>query len=396
MNDRISLYPGRVTLTPVAGQENTYDMVRADQPTQEGTPLSKANLLTDETEVSLFGYAANRTVNQAFESISFRFSLLTKNMASLTVTVTDSNGLAAKGVEVQGMVNEAGAAVNTDSSGVARGYVSAGNVRLKISGYADIVDAEDTFTATAGGTYTRSITVVRRTFLKILSSANYRFSSNVATVDVSVGAAGAGGSYATCPSAWVGRGGQGGGDGSVSVQTGIAPDKNKVYSAVVGAGGEPANPGGSSSFMGVVAAGGAVNGGGVGAYVKTTTGTATASAAGAPGTGSLYESETETILFGGQGGGGGCAVYMTVNGTYLGGYPGSDGGDPGGGDGAGKTMSGLGAYSEASAGEDGSGSGGGGGLAIRGYDSQSRISFSSTTPGRGGSGCITVRMHLAA
>jgi hypothetical protein len=53
MNDRVSLYPGRVTLTPVAGQTNTYDMTRADQPTQEGTPLNKASLLTDATAAML-------------------------------------------------------------------------------------------------------------------------------------------------------------------------------------------------------------------------------------------------------------------------------------------------------------------------------------------------------
>lgn len=49
MQDRVPLYPGRVTLTPVAGQENTFDMARADQPTQEGTPLNKATLLKDIT-----------------------------------------------------------------------------------------------------------------------------------------------------------------------------------------------------------------------------------------------------------------------------------------------------------------------------------------------------------
>ena len=49
MQDRVPLYPGRVTLTPVAGQENTFDMARADQPTQEGTPLNKATLLKDAT-----------------------------------------------------------------------------------------------------------------------------------------------------------------------------------------------------------------------------------------------------------------------------------------------------------------------------------------------------------
>ena len=49
MQDRISAYPGRVKLTPVAGQADTYDLTRADQPTQEGTPLNKASLLSDST-----------------------------------------------------------------------------------------------------------------------------------------------------------------------------------------------------------------------------------------------------------------------------------------------------------------------------------------------------------
>ena len=54
MQDRVPLYPGRVTLAPVSGQANTFDLVRADQPTQEGTPLNKASLLKDAT-AALFG-----------------------------------------------------------------------------------------------------------------------------------------------------------------------------------------------------------------------------------------------------------------------------------------------------------------------------------------------------
>ena len=58
MQDRVSLYPGRVKLVPVAGQENTYDMVRADSPTQEGTPLNKDSLLKDAT-AALYGLGAD-------------------------------------------------------------------------------------------------------------------------------------------------------------------------------------------------------------------------------------------------------------------------------------------------------------------------------------------------
>lgn len=44
VEDRIPTYPGRVTLTPVSGSENTYDMMRADVPVTEGTPINKALL----------------------------------------------------------------------------------------------------------------------------------------------------------------------------------------------------------------------------------------------------------------------------------------------------------------------------------------------------------------
>lgn len=40
--DRVPTHVGRVKLTPVSGQENTFDMVRADDPTVEGTPIDKA------------------------------------------------------------------------------------------------------------------------------------------------------------------------------------------------------------------------------------------------------------------------------------------------------------------------------------------------------------------
>lgn len=54
MFDRVPKYPGRVKLVPVEGQENVFDMVRADEATQEGDPLNKATLLKDAT-AALFG-----------------------------------------------------------------------------------------------------------------------------------------------------------------------------------------------------------------------------------------------------------------------------------------------------------------------------------------------------
>lgn len=69
MKDRIPTYPGRVKLVPVAGQANVYDMVRADEPTDVGTPLNKATLLSDETAVKFGLEPAAATPNDAFNQI---------------------------------------------------------------------------------------------------------------------------------------------------------------------------------------------------------------------------------------------------------------------------------------------------------------------------------------
>lgn len=70
MKDRVPTYPGRVTLTPVPGQTNTYDMVRADEPTEPGMPLNKANLLSDTTASALGLDPENDpTVNEAFAAL---------------------------------------------------------------------------------------------------------------------------------------------------------------------------------------------------------------------------------------------------------------------------------------------------------------------------------------
>lgn len=70
MKDRTPTYPGRIKLTPVDGQENTYDLTWADEPVQEGTPLNKATLLSD-TVAALLGLAQDDpTVSDAFAGLS--------------------------------------------------------------------------------------------------------------------------------------------------------------------------------------------------------------------------------------------------------------------------------------------------------------------------------------
>ena len=75
MKDRVSLHPGRVVLTPVPGQTNTYDMTMADQPTQVGDPPTNANLLSDATVAALNAFLtsalpANPKVTDALKSLA--------------------------------------------------------------------------------------------------------------------------------------------------------------------------------------------------------------------------------------------------------------------------------------------------------------------------------------
>ena len=56
-------------LEPVVGQANTYDLTRADQPAQEGTPLNKASLLSDAT-AALMGLDAAATPDGAFAALA--------------------------------------------------------------------------------------------------------------------------------------------------------------------------------------------------------------------------------------------------------------------------------------------------------------------------------------
>lgn len=69
MNDRNPTYPGRVKLTDEeTGISKYYTLEMADQPTEAGTALNKANLLTDATAAAIaaaFGSTPD-TPNEAF------------------------------------------------------------------------------------------------------------------------------------------------------------------------------------------------------------------------------------------------------------------------------------------------------------------------------------------
>lgn len=69
MRDRQPTQPGRVKITPENGGEAFYAVMEmADEPTDLGTPPTKANLLTDET-AGFYGKDANATVNNVLAEL---------------------------------------------------------------------------------------------------------------------------------------------------------------------------------------------------------------------------------------------------------------------------------------------------------------------------------------
>lgn len=320
MQDRISTYPGRVKLIPVDGHENTFDMVRADEPLQEGTALNKASLLQDETEITLFGAAADRTVDDAFKGLAGQLKLIMNDTASITLTLKDSAGTAIPGVLVQGILSESGQAVYSDDSGVAAGYISAGSTTLKISNYADIQDYSETITSTKGTSISREWTLTTRNEIEITSSQTVWFSGLVEDFDAClVGGGGGGGGGTSFDNDSSRIAGGGGGGGYVVNEFNVSVITLEKYSVYIGAGGTGGGSGyyyKSDSGRGTTYGG---NGGDGGATQITVGGTIILEASGGKkGTTKTSSSESTNICLGGAGNGDGGRGYTSSQSRTLG------------------------------------------------------------------------------
>ena len=389
-----------------------------DEPADPGTELSKATLLQDSTEVSLFGSAADRTVDDAFAGIAGQLKLIKSDMAAITLTVQDTNGKPIPEVLVQGILSESGQAVYTNASGVAAGYIGEGAQVIKVSGYADVADYSETLTAVKGTTISKTWKLTTLDFLRITASKSIKFSGNVKSVDCSRLGGGGGGGGGLAVADDESDTGAGGGAGDVVEDVGIAVIANTLYPIVVGAGGKggknrsyvsyggsdkpPADngsDGGSTTAFGKTAEGG--KGGKGGQYTGLITGGASSNGKGADGVRygefasskgkngedgkkTVFASMTTTEKSGGGGASGGGGR------NYNGGR--ATGGSPGGG---------KGGYSDnnyiyhGEAGVDGKGGGGGGGGSACWYsNSDDEFGSGAGDGGRGGSGCVAIRMHL--
>ena len=407
MTDRNVQFPNRYQLTKVEGTDDIYDLTPAPGTiTAEGTMINKASLLTDETEEILFGNADDRTVDDAFNMISRKLSLIMQNVAELTLTVQDSEGHGIPGVLITNLFDDAGNPVYTNSGGAASGYIPEGNTTISITGYADIENYSETIAVVKGEAYTKTWTVTTRDFLKITSTQNVKFSGNVTKIDIDVLGGGGGGTSGTRYTGnYTARSGAGGAAGDLNEALDVQITPNTDYSVVVGSGGIGGNrtnggKGGTSSFGNIVSAEGgdgatynglpgSGNNGNGGASVTGTSGSGASPRQGNPGGAGLkqiFSSFTEKELSGGGGASGGvCAAGGT--GGSPGGGTGSWGGNTSGNDNTNLSPGGNGV--------DGKGGGGGGAGAKAGVEDGTNF-FNTNSGGQGGSGCVAIRMHLAS
>ncbi len=377
MRDRVSLYPGRVKLTPVAGQENTFDLVRADQPTQEGTPLNKATLLKDGT-ASILGLPDTAVPDDVFLAL-----IIGVGTYGYRIKIQLADGSPVEGATVSGLEALTGSTLVSGADGIVLGKSTSQTVTIECtSPYID-QEAPAGQSVTATGTITDvtlTLTSITGT-ITVPSSETTKASSMAKTMDITaVGGGGGGGGKNTKSGSSIAGGGGGGGYVATKLLVPVTPLQELTF--IIGSGGaagayaKTGGDGGSTTIKSAGAdlltasggfggvAGQAQNTGGVGngngGYTNTSDGE--------DGIGYIFD-DASLGLAGGGGGGGGTRAGNT----------GAVGGNPYGGDGA------LGSTNTVN-GQDataGKGPGGGGGGGYYNMDNAA-----------GAPGCVYIRFHF--
>lgn len=382
-------------LTAHTGNKNNPHAVTAEQV----GAFTKEETASDDV-ISLYGLESDDMPNDIFLLLYKKLKMINEGLAEVTIIAKTQSGNPLKGILLPDLKDSDGKDVYTDSSGKATFFAKGGTTaKITFSNYGDIEDFTESFTVNSGEIIAKEITLKVRNFFRVTSTQNVRFTKNTSRVDVSVGGGGGGaGRIGKQSSGDPYRSAGGGGGGYAKSQENVEFVTDTTYTATVGAGGNVDEKGGTSSFMGVSAQGGEpgqgsfdsssnVEGGqgnGNGADGVSTTFSMSVEVpgnAGKSGANTIFNSSESSTPHGGGGGSG----SLKRPGRYDS-IDGGRGGSPGGGDG------GDAAQNNERNGKNGTnGTGGGGGSAGIWYDEGS-ASFG--TPGVGGSGVVTMRMHL--
>lgn len=361
---------------------------------------TKEQTASDEV-ISLYGLESDDTPNDIFLLLYKQLKMINEGLAEVTIIAKTQNGNSLKGILLPDLKDSEGKNVYTDDSGKATFFAKGGTtVKIAFSNYGDIEDFTESFTVNSGEIITKEIALKVRNFFRVTSTQNIRFTKNTSRVDVSVGGGGGGaGRTGKQSSGDPYRSAGGGGGGYTKSQDNVEfVADTTYYTATVGAGGAVDEKGGTSSFIGVSAQGGEPgqgsfssssdveggqgNGNGADGVSSTFSSSVEVSGnAGRSGTNTIFNSFESSTSYGGGGGSG----SLKRPGRYDS-IDGGRGGSPGGGDG------GDAAQNNEKNGKNGiDGTGGGGGSAGIWYD-EGTANFG--TPGVGGSGVVTMRMHL--
>ena len=137
--DRVPTYPGRVKLTPVSGQANVYDMTRADQPVEVGTPINKKLLdqkaYTLTKNVTLYvspsgnDTTGNGTSTAPYKTINKALSTIPKCLGGFTATVNVAAGTYNENVTIQHFGNGNIAITGVDGAAVTVSSMLVDNVK---------------------------------------------------------------------------------------------------------------------------------------------------------------------------------------------------------------------------------------------------------------------------
>lgn len=280
MKDRISTYPGRIKLTPVDGEENKYTLEWADEPTQVGTPLSKATFLPDTLVKRLKLLQDDPTVADALDSMAATMEKACK------VTVGEEPPTAST-------------------------FGDAGDEYIQTENDTELVIWKCIQSADSGYKWVPIFKTVKKFHTEIFTtSSEFVAEKNIVGNAHIICVGGGGGGCLT-------NSGGGGGSGYIRQYTGGIPIGK--HTITVGAAGGDKTAGGASSFGTLVSA----PGGGAGGY--------NAGGSGSAGGGGIAGSGGNGELGGGGGAGYGDSGY--VHSAPSVGYKGGNGGTYGGGGG---------------------------------------------------------------
>lgn len=382
--------------------------------------IDPSELVSNSTK-ELFNLPITATLDDVLKAINNSIHYEQSGKVAIYITAKTPSGAPIPDAMITGVETLSGQPVFTDASGTAIGYatLSSGSATLSIKNHVDLNDVSVN-SSVNNSIHSAALTTTTRNFLSIESSASYYCSGLLKRIDVSCG--GGGGGAAGGNEGVKIRGSSGGGGGYAVASENVSFLTRHEYLAAVGASGgggtgyngrtqsSPTNgkSGGTSSFLGLSAAGGSggsvsdsdtrAPGNGTGGVTSKANASSTDIArrkpAGTAGTGYVYSSMTSTTAWGG-GGGAGSSDY-TVASPYTAFITRGTGGSPGGGNGGYlRRYNSNGSYDgttvSASEGKNG---GGGGGMPCSSSNSSSDTTTNGGDGQPGGAGKIAVRMYF--